>query len=108
MGKKNRDDQAHCYSMGPIHTAAEAQTRLEVKTTDPSSALQAKNFIPNPPSVSQTWRRHQLISKGRQSSVLHPFQKITVFFEATRQFLGLEILGKRCVCVGGGGCSLLE
>ena len=59
-GKKNRDEQARCYSMGPIHIAAETQTRLEVRTTDPNSALQAKNFIPNPPSVSQTWRRHQL------------------------------------------------
>lgn len=60
VGKESRGEQAQYYSMEPPHAAAEAQTRLEARTTDPNSALRAESFVPSPPSVSQTWSPHQL------------------------------------------------
>ena len=68
----------------------------------PTQPCRPKTSFPIHPQYPRHGATTSYISKGRQSSVLHPFQKIAVFFEATRQFLGLEILGKRCVCVGGG------
>lgn len=80
VGKESRGEQAQYYSMEPPHAAAEAQTRLEARTTDPNSALQA--LFPAHPQYPRHGAPTSYISKGGQSSVLHFSENHYFFFEA--------------------------